>query len=55
MYWAEIRQKALPPVASLFGKALFASIQPYDKYRNSEKDRCNAQGVKFNQSRLLGP
>lgn len=41
-------KEALPLFAYLFGKALFELIQPCDEYQNSE-DRCNAQGMKFNQ------
>ena len=53
--WTKIRHEALAPLAYLFGKALFALIQPCDKYQNSE-DRCNnAQGMKFNQCRPLEP
>lgn len=52
--WAKRRHEALAPLAYLFGKVLFALIQPCDEYQNSE-DRCNAQGMKFNQCRPVEP
>lgn len=52
---AVIRPEAPAPFAYLFGKVLFALIQPGGEYQNSGPDRRSAREMKFNQSRPLGP